>query len=310
MRKIWKFLLHHIRSDFKTADYTATALLLIIAIILNYRFDIEDGFLDQQEGIAKFFLYYLFYAVPYYLTLRFHKNETLDSYWNKKTFWIRSQLALLVLSLDSSVPFLSEFIYSNFDDAIIYWTYKVFVNLISIGTVFLPLILFYLLYDRPTHTHVYGLNARKFDVKPYFVMLLIMMPLLLSASFHPSFIRQYPMYKTSEAHLYLEVPEYITVMIYELAYGLDFVTVEFLFRGFMVIGLMHVVGRRAVLAMAVVYCFLHFGKPAGEAISSIFGGYILGVIAFETRSIWGGIIVHLGIAWMMEIIGFVQRQLQ
>lgn len=118
------------------------------------------------------------------------------------------------------------------------------------------------------------------------------------------------MYKTSEAHLYLEVPEYITVMIYELAYGLDFVTVEFLFRGFMVIGLMHVVGRRAVLAMAVVYCFLHFGKPAGEAISSIFGGYILGVIAFETRSIWGGIIVHLGIAWMMEIIGFVQRQLQ
>lgn len=238
MRKIWKFLLHHIRSDFKTADYTATALLLIIAIILNYRFDIEDGFLDQQEGIAKFFLYYLFYAVPYYLTLRFHKNETLDSYWNKKTFWIRSQLALLVLSLDSSVPFLSEFIYSNFDDAIIYWTYKVFVNLISIGTVFLPLILFYLLYDRPTHTHVYGLNARKFDVKPYFVMLLIMMPLLLSASFHPSFIRQYPMYKTSEAHLYLEVPEYITVMIYELAYGLDFVTVEFLFRGFMVIDLL------------------------------------------------------------------------
>ena len=94
---------------------------------------------------------------------------------------------------------------------------------------------------------------------------------------------------------------------YELAYGLDFVTVEFLFRGFMVIGMIGVLGRQAVLPMAVTYCFLHFGKPAGEAISSVFGGYILGVIALETRSIWGGIIVHAGIAWMMEIIAYVQE---
>jgi hypothetical protein len=33
----------------------------------------------------------------------------------------------------------------------------------------------------------------------------------------------------------------------------------------------------------------------------------LGVIAYETKSIWGGIIVHLGIAWMMEVIAFTQK---
>jgi hypothetical protein len=59
--------------------------------------------------------------------------------------------------------------------------------------------------------------------------------------------------------------------------------------------------------MAVVYCVLHFGKPAGEAMSSIFGGYILGVVAYETKSVWGGIIVHMGIAWTMEIVAFVRK---
>ena len=115
------------------------------------------------------------------------------------------------------------------------------------------------------------------------------------------------MYKSSGAHLYLHVPEWVTVAIYEIAYGLDFITVELLFRGFLVIGMIQIMGSKAVLAMAVVYCYLHFGKPLGEAVGSIAGGYILGVIALETRSIWGGIIVHLVIAWLMEVIAYLQR---
>ena len=42
-----------------------------------------------------------------------------------------------------------------------------------------------------------------------------------------------------------------------------------------------------------------------EAISSFFGGTLLGIVAYNTGSIWGGLIVHLGIAWMMEIGGWV-----
>lgn len=134
-----------------------------------------------------------------------------------------------------------------------------------------------------------------------------MLPLIILASYNPAFIRQYPMYKTSAAHIYLGVPEWVTVAAYELAYGLDFVTVEYLFRGFMVLAMTQFLGRSAVITMAVVYCVLHFGKPAGEAMSSIFGGYILGVVAYETKSIWGGVIVHMGIAWMMEIVAFVRK---
>jgi hypothetical protein len=59
--------------------------------------------------------------------------------------------------------------------------------------------------------------------------------------------------------------------------------------------------------MITVYCFLHFGKPAGEAISSIFGGYILGILAFRSRNIYGGLIAHLGVAWGMDWLAFLNK---
>ncbi len=36
-----------------------------------------------------------------------------------------------------------------------------------------------------------------------------------------------------------------------------------------------------------LYVALHYGKPAGETISSFFGGYILGVLAYQSKNIWG-----------------------
>ena len=75
----------------------------------------------------------------------------------------------------------------------------------------------------------------------------------------------------------------------------------------MVIALSRFVGKEAILPMITVYCFLHFGKPAGEAISSIFGGYILGILAFRSRNIYGGLIAHLGVAWGMDWLAFLNK---
>jgi hypothetical protein len=55
--------------------------------------------------------------------------------------------------------------------------------------------------------------------------------------------------------------------------------------------------------MAIFYCTIHFGKPLGECISSFFGGIILGVVSYHTRTIFGGFMVHVGIAWLMELAG-------
>lgn len=307
MRSIWKYLSGHIRQDFNGLQYSLILLFLSISIFFNYQTDFEDSVLDLQKGFLKFLYRFIFFSAAYYTTITItcvikHENKV----FREKAFWIKTILALSVLSLDSSVPFLKGWIDALLRPQVQYWGYRVAVNLISFFTVLLPLLVFYRLYEKK-EGHLYGLRSSHFDARPYFQMILIMLPILIAASFHSSFLRAYPLYKSTTVHTFLGVPAWVPAMGYELAYGLDFITVEFLFRGFMVIGMMSVLGRNAILPMAATYCFLHFGKPPGEAISSVIGGYILGVIAFETRSIWGGIIVHLGIAWMMEMIAFIQK---
>ena len=135
-----------------------------------------------------------------------------------------------------------------------------------------------------------------------------MIPLIAAASTQADFISTYPKFKPwypkgdvfGLSHLQMSA-------IYEFTYGLNFVVLELFFRGALVIGMVAVMGRHAVLPMAVTYCFLHFGKPMAECISSFFGGYLLGIIAMFTRSIFGGCIVHLGIAYLMEIAAMLQH---
>ena len=71
--------------------------------------------------------------------------------------------------------------------------------------------------------------------------------------------------------------------------------------------MMKFLGKGSVYPMVALYCFYHFGKPWGEAASSIIGGYILGVISLYTRSIFGGVLIHIGIAWMMELVAAIQK---
>jgi len=94
-------------------------------------------------------------------------------------------------------------------------------------------------------------------------------------------------------------------LIFELSYGSDFFSIEIFFRGFLVLAFAKWAGKDAILPMACFYCTIHFGKPLGECISSYFGGLILGIVVYNTKTIWGGLIVHLGIAWLMEIGGWL-----
>lgn len=309
MRKLWQYLKSHVKEDFHAGLYLSIATLLIVSLILNYKFDFEDSYLDRLKGFKKFAAYFLFYAIPYFLsTLLYTVFKKERSFLRNRRFWFTAIFGLSILSLDSSVPFLQPLIFKNLPSQIHYWSYKVAVNIVSFFTVFIPILLFYYWFEQGDKDR-YGLSAKRFDAKPYWLMLAIMLPLLFAASTTKGFQKQYPMYKTNTAHLYLEVEETVTIAAYEIAYGMDFITVEYLFRGFFILAMAAFLKRNAVLSMAVIYCLLHFGKPAGEAISSIFGGYILGVFAYETRSIWGGVMVHMGIAWMMELMAYLQKLL-
>lgn len=132
-------------------------------------------------------------------------------------------------------------------------------------------------------------------------MLLLMLPLIVVASTQADFLGAYPRGANFQ-DLDINNPDHKWYfIIYEIFYGSDFLNVEFFFRGFLILAFLEVAGPRVLLPMALFYCTIHWGKPAGELVSSLFGGSILGIVTYYSRSIIGGIIVHVGIAWLMEL---------
>jgi hypothetical protein len=155
---------------------------------------------------------------------------------------------------------------------------------------------------------LYGIRFRSEDFKPYLFMLWVMIPLVTLASFTGDFQDYYPVFKRVLPYLPGEnnVEKLSFLGAYEASYLLSFTNTELMFRGALVIGMSQVLGHHCVLPMVSVYMFLHFGKPMGEAISSVFGGYILGVLAFQNRNIWGGIFIHTCVAFLMDLAAGLQ----
>lgn len=148
-----------------------------------------------------------------------------------------------------------------------------------------------------------GLKTTGFRPGPYFGLLLLVVPLVALASTQPDFLRIYPKVKNIAFMRDYPGPLWLRQAGYELAYGLDFLSIELFFRGLLVIGLVRYAGEQSILPMAAWYCTIHFGKPMGECITSFVGGMMLGVLAYRTRTVLGGLIVHLGLAWLMEVGG-------
>ena len=145
-----------------------------------------------------------------------------------------------------------------------------------------------------------GWNQLHRHGKIYALLLSVMIPIILMASFQPHFKSYYPFFTYASQSL-------AGFMLWELAYGLHFVAVEFFFRGFLVFGLSERLGPYAILFSAVPYCMVHFGKPAGEALGAIIAGLALGYLAWKNRSIWGGALLHWGVAITMDLAATLQK---
>jgi membrane protease YdiL (CAAX protease family) len=70
---------------------------------------------------------------------------------------------------------------------------------------------------------------------------------------------------------------------------------EFLFRGYMLFGLEKSLGKSAIFVQAIPFVLLHLGKPFLETLFCIPGGFILGYVAYRTRSFLPCFIIHFGI---------------
>lgn len=247
----------------------------------------------------------LFYSIPFFTAVFLIGIARKDfSFIMKTEFWVISFLSLLVLFIND---FIVLFSVKSFPIDTRHYMSQIFFHLkAALFYMLIPLICWYFYYKKKNpEFNRFGFTAKNFDAKPYFIMLAMMVPLIIAASFRQSFQWDYPRYVPGAAENYWGVSSYLTVFGFESSYSIQFIGLEWFFRGFMVLALSKFFGPAAVWPMVSVYVFLHFGKPMGETIGSLFGSFILGTISLHTKSITGGIIIHLGIALLMELMAWI-----
>lgn len=79
---------------------------------------------------------------------------------------------------------------------------------------------------------------------------------------------------------------------------------EFIFRGYMLFGLEKSIGKSAIFVQAIPFVLLHFGATDLETLITIPEGFILGYLAYKTRSFLPCFIVHIGIDVLMDVLTY------
>ncbi|MCA6079083.1 CPBP family intramembrane glutamic endopeptidase [Fulvivirga sedimenti] len=310
MKSLLIEVINHFRSTFRWSVMVMIFMVMTAFIYFNYRLDFEDGMVDTLPFNYRVPAMFLFHLVPYLLTVLiiapFIENK---SWYKTKGFWLRIFIGFGLLALDRSIQF-RELLSSYIDIADWSFLYSFSKRILSLITLVFPLYIISLFFEKSIPGRGYGLIVKRFDVRPYLILLSLAGIGIVIGGFFRDIQDYYPRYLelggTAFARRH-EIPDWLNVLVYELAYGTDFISVEMFFRGFLIYGFVRYFGPYVVFPMIATYCFLHFGKPMTEAISSLFGGYILGVISLKSKTIWGGVLIHVGIAWLMEFIGYLFR---
>lgn len=133
----------------------------------------------------------------------------------------------------------------------------------------------------------------------YAVMFALILPAVVIASRTEAFRHTYPFYRLASRSSF-------DLWTWEILYAVQFLSLEFFFRGFLLQGLRRALGANAIFVMIVPYCMIHYGKPMAETLGAVGAGLILGTLAMRTRSIWGGVMIHVGVAWTMDLLAIAQ----
>ena len=164
-----------------------------------------------------------------------------------------------------------------------------------IGYVILPFILIKCLPGERIRD--YHLSTRGFlsHAWIYIAMYLCFLPVLIYASTTPAFRHTYPFYRMANRSPF-------DLWAWEALYAAQFLSLEIFFRGFILKALRRRLGSNAVFVMIVPYCMIHYGKPMPETLGAILAGVLLGTLAMRTKSIWGGVLIHVGVAMTMDVL--------
>jgi membrane protease YdiL (CAAX protease family) len=283
-------------------------LFLAFSMYLNYWHGLDREYLNGPDDVwLRRWRHVWVFGVAFLFPLVVHALFTREWKLLKNgAFWAVTLGMLALYAYYSTFRVYQDVITQHFDPRVWYFLRKCVVNLTRGIPVMIPILVYWWFVDRKSQPY-YGFRRQGVTFTPYWIILAMVAPLVFGASFLPDFLQAYPRYTPGEELEYYGLAQWQAYLIFELCYGWDFVFTEFFFRGFLILGMARFLGPQVFWPMASFYCYIHFGKPLGETLGSIFGGYVLGVIAYRTGSIYGGILVHLGVAWLMELTAFLQK---
>ncbi len=318
MKKIIGYLKDFYRDHFSWGELLV-ALIFIVAFCTFKYFNYLPTEWGEQSlltswwyaayfGGYKFFFHFALYFLPllfgYFMSSIFHHEW---HFWKRRKFWLLLLFAAGLVAYRSTLTYyIHDYLASNYSSAHMDWLTSIIGTIIRGGFLFVAIWVYWYFTDKKEQPF-YGFTFKNFNTKPYLIMLLIMVPLIAAASTQADFLTSYPRVQKMLSLDFANSEHWKYFALYEVLYGLDFFSIEFFFRGFLILAFVGIVGPRAILPMAYMYVVIHWNKPMGELISSFFGGTLLGIVAYYSRSIVGGIIVHVGIAWMMEIGAFISK---
>lgn len=295
-----KKIINSLETYFKNLDQRIFWLsfgFISLAVFVNYYFGLNHriSILDEpMQYLAWYVVFLAAFSFTYFSYALFgKKNHFADG---RFLFLLLTAPAIFSWKMahDTDFGITEDPVQNAYWNQVIYWPFKLLVIIT---------VLFIIWKSEKEKGSFYGLSFKNFQARPYLIMLLIMIPLVTAASTQPDFLNMYP--KLKNISFLSGRNNGLYKLLYEVSYGIDFISIELFFRGFLVLAFARWFGKDAILPMALFYCTIHFGKPLGECISSFFGGLVLGVVTYHTRTILGGLMVHVGIAWMMELGGYL-----
>ena len=303
-----KIIIRYIQTWIKETDkiyLLLVSLLTAVTIYLNYGFGFRKWILNLPVPFPRFtglyILFLLCFGGSYLVYFIISKNKIFKHLSFRILLFTAPAIFALKMTVNPKIyPGINAY-WDRYVNQVIYWPTLLLI----------VIALLYVTWQyRKTKDSFYGLTIKNFNWQPYVLMILIMVPAIIIVSTQPDFLKTYPKLK-----MILPFPDslenkWFYTGIFEFSYGTDFLTVELFFRGFLVLAFVKYAGKNVILPMACFYCAIHFGKPIAECISSYFGGILLGIIAYNTRSILGGLMVHVGIAWLMEVGGYLGNMLK
>jgi hypothetical protein len=292
-----------IKKDFLLSKYLFAAVLAVLIIIAQVKFNIYEIIIapTYDSGTSMLRIPLIYIAVYFFVlipSLAMHSELWRLRRWQ---VWV---FPVILLAIDGA----GQGFYGYMDWADKHGigvkgkAYLQLVGSFMFRSVFIVLMLCIFRKLTDGRFGLFGLKRSSKYLRVYALVYVLLLPMFLLVSFTPQFLSFYPKMDIASFDGAMGWERWQLIGLFELFYANDFIGVEGMFRGALVIGMARWLGCRAVLPMALAYMCIHLGKPDLELCSSVIGGYILGILAWCTRHLWGGIIIHLGIAMFFEVV--------